>query len=164
MFWVVPLSVGYHIEPPGGLAIWRAAVVAAGTGYDNAVAASTDSLREGRGRYLFVSLLSRDVIKLVETKRFAGDPAWGALLGRLNVGACTVDDQRTINTRVVEKLPQADQAKMVLAPLITSFNAEVQAYNENTATLITTHRGDQVCITRSPIFDLYIKVLTQDMF
>ena len=152
------LSIEYNTEPPGGLAFWRSSVVDAGKGYDSAVAASTDSLRESRGRYLFVELLSRDVIKLVETKRFAGDPAWGELLGRLNVGACTVADQRALNTRVVANLPKTVQAKMVLAPLITSFNAEVQVYNEDTAKLITTHRGDQVCIVRCAYAGLEKKV------
>ena len=138
-------SVRGPSEPPNGTALWKEKVVMAAAGYDSGVSASTSAIREARGRHLYEALLSRDVVELVATNRFKDDPEWGKLLERVKVGNGTPADQDKLNTRNVKRLPVAVASEFALAPLISSFNAEVHDYNESTSEIVAERRGVQVC-------------------
>ena len=141
----VPPVAQIRPEPPGNPTVWRRNIVAAGKGYNpNKIMGTSMALKEARGRWLFDTFISKDVVMLVETKRFDKDLAWGEMLKRIQVGAGTTEDYNKLKTRVFSRLPKATQAKLVLAPFISSFNSEIQAYNQSTSVLTAEQRGHLV--------------------
>lgn len=120
-------------EPPKGAALWKARLVLAGRGMDSRVSGTSLAVREANARYLWESVLCRTVFCLKETNRFKGDQEWGSFLERLQVGACTEADCEYVNTRKMDKLSPAEQARFGFAPLLSSFNTDVAAYNTSTS-------------------------------
>ena len=121
-------------KPAGGSALWQRNVVSHVDGTAaKGISASATAVKEGLARKQWETLLSKVVVILVESKRFEDDPEWGALLERLRVGKCTVADGETINARLLHKLLNKDDFKH--APLLSSFNFDINAWN------LSTYRG-----------------------